>query len=177
VKAAPLKDIALRLRIPNWSAKSTLSLNGKPLPPPQAGQYAEIRRRWAAGDTVELNLDMAPRLMAANPLLETSRNQTAVMRGPLVYCLESPDLPAGVRVSEVALSRRARLTPRFDRALLGGVTVLEGAALRYPEKGWTGLYAALQPSQPERIAMRLIPYYAWANRGVTHMTVWVPLAD
>jgi len=177
VKAAPLKDITLRLRIPGWSAKNTLSLNGKPLPSPPSGQYAEIRRKWAAGDTVELNLDMAPRLMAANPLLETSRNQTAVMRGPLVYCLESPDLPAGVRVSEVALSRHVRLTPRFDRALLGGVTVLEGAALRYPEQGWTGLYAALLPSQPERIAVRLIPYYAWANRGVTHMTVWVPLAD
>ncbi len=177
VKAAPPRDIALRLRIPGWSGKNTLSVNGKSMTPPQPGQYAEIRRRWAAGDTVELNLDMAPRLMEAHPLLETSRNQTAVMRGPLVYCLESPDLPNDVRVSEVALSRRVQLAPRFDRTLLGGVIVLEGTALRYPERGWTSLYTALRPVQPEQIAVRLIPYYAWANRGVTHMTVWIPLAD
>lgn len=130
-----------------------------------------------AGDTVELSLDLSVRLMEANPLLEASRNQVAVMRGPLVYCLESPDLPSGVRVSEVALSRRIQLSPRFEKTVLGGVALLEGPAVRYPERNWTGLYATLRPEPPQRIPVRLIPYYAWSNRGLSHMTVWIPLAD
>ena len=176
-QAPTARETALRLRIPGWSTKTTLSINGRPLPSPPPGSYAEIRRKWSAGDTVELNLDLAIRLMEAHPLLETSRNQAAVMRGPLVYCLESPDLPTGVRVSEVALSRRMQLSPRFEKAVLGGVTLLEGPAVRYPERDWTGLYAALRPVPPLRIPVRLIPYYAWSNRGLSHMTVWIPLAD
>jgi DUF1680 family protein len=177
IRQAPPREIALRLRIPAWSERTTLALNGKPQTGPAAGRYTEIRRRWSAGDVVELELDMAPRLMQANPLFEAARNQTAVMRGPLVYCLESPDLPPGVRVSEVALPRAIPLNPRFDRALLGGVAVLEGTGRRYPERKWSGLYAALRPSPPEPVAVRLIPYFAWSNRGVSHMTVWMPLAD
>lgn len=61
--------------------------------------------------------------------------------------------------------------------LLGGVTVLEGMGVRYAERRWASLYSALRPVQPERVAVRLVPYYAWANRGVTHMTVWIPLSD
>jgi uncharacterized protein len=177
IQAAPSSEVVLRLRIPEWSLKSTLRINGKPLAPPTPGQYAEIRRRWTPGDTVELDLDLTPRLMEAHPLLESSRNQVAIVRGPIVYCLESPDLPSGVRVSEVALSRKVRLTPRFDHSLLGGVAVLEGFAVRYPEPAWNSLYAALRPVRPVPVPVRLIPYFAWANRGVSHMTVWIPLAD
>ncbi|MBN8729822.1 MAG: glycoside hydrolase family 127 protein [Acidobacteria bacterium] len=177
VKAAPAAEVALRLRIPAWSQESALFVNGQAEAAPPAGRYVELRRRWAPGDTVELRLDMRPRLMQAHPLLETSRNQAAVMRGPIVYCLESPDLPAGVRVSEVLLPRRMHLAPTFHAALLGGVTVLEGMGVRYSEGTWASLYSALRPVEPERVAVRLIPYYAWANRGVTHMTVWIPLSD
>ena len=38
---------------------------------------------------------MPVRLMEANPLVEEDLNQVAVQRGPVVYCLESPDLPPG----------------------------------------------------------------------------------
>jgi hypothetical protein len=100
------------------------------------------------------------------------------MRGPLVYCLESPDLPSGVRVDEIRISSAVRFRSRRDPALLGGVTVLEGEALRLPRGDWNGiLYRSFQPTKPERIPVRLIPYSAWANRGISHMTVWMPLGD
>ena len=67
---------------------------------------------------------------------------------------------------------------RFDKDFLGGVTVLEGRARRIREGDWSGLlYRALRPASLEGIDVRLIPYYAWANRGISHMTVWIPLAD
>ena len=59
--------------------------------------YFEVRRVWQPGDFVDLDLPMPARLMEANPLVEEDLNQVAVQRGPVVYCLESPDLPPGVR--------------------------------------------------------------------------------
>ncbi len=53
------------------------------------GSYAEIRRQWNSGDEIELTLPMEPQLVEAHPLVEETRNQIAVKRGPLVYCLES----------------------------------------------------------------------------------------
>ena len=114
--------------------------------------------------------------MQAHPLVEEARNQVAVRRGPIIYCLESTDLPKDVRVSEVEVPGEIVLRPRFDPALLGGVTVLEGRAQARPEADWSGaLYRALDTSAPRAIYLRLIPYYAWANRGRSEMTVWIPL--
>ena len=119
---------------------------------------------------------MEPRLVEGNPKIEEVRNQVAVMRGPLVYCLESPDLPDGVAVSEIRIPRDIVFAARHEPDLLGGITVLEGEARRVCEGDWTGqLYRPLDPGQGEPVRLRLIPYFAWANRGISEMTVWMPL--
>lgn len=179
IREAPKAETALMLRMPGWAQKAGIQINGKPWNgAAQPGSYAEIRRAWSAGDTVTLDLPMEPRLVEANPYDEYTRGQIAVMRGPLVYCLESPDLPSGVRVDEVRIPPAIRFTPRRDPTLLGGVTLLEGEARRLARGDWNGiLYRSFQPTKPERITVRLIPYYAWANRGLSHMTVWMPLGD
>ncbi len=176
INEAPDAELALHLRVPAWAEGATLEQGGAAAVQVRAGAYHTLRRRWRKGDRIELRLPMEPRLVQANPYVESARNQVAVMRGPLVYALESPDLPAGVRVSEIAVPAGVRFTPRFDRALLGGVTVLEGEARRIPEGEWTGrLYRTLRPPQMHPIRIRLIPYFAWANRGMSHMTVWLPV--
>ena len=95
-------EFILKMRIPGWAEKAVLYVNDKPfdvktLP----ATYAEIRRRWSAGDVVLLELAMPAQLIEAHPLVEETRNQVAVKRGPVVYCLESCDLPVGVRVQDV----------------------------------------------------------------------------
>jgi DUF1680 family protein len=93
-----------------------------------------------------------------------------------VYCLESTDLAKGIRVSDVVIPRAIVLTPRFDAKLLGGVIVLEGRAEAWPEADWSKqLYRELSPGTPTKFGLRLIPYYAWGNRGRSEMTVWMPL--
>jgi hypothetical protein len=173
-------EVEVRLRIPGWSAKTRLRVNGAavPVPAPAPGTYHPIRRRWKSGDTVELTLDVEARLIEANPRVEQLRSHVAVVRGPVVYCLESPDLPKDVQVPEVRLPAGVRLTPRWDRTLLGGVTVLEGRGRARNQGDWSGLLYRPLGAQPARdIAIRLIPYYAWANRGLSMMTVWLPLAE
>jgi len=166
----------LNLRVPGWAEGATVRVNGQPGPAARAGSYVSLSRTWKPGDSVELTLPLHPRLVEAHPKAEELRNQVAVMRGPLVYALESPDLPPGVRISEVFLPAQIKLTPHHEGELLGGVTVLEGEAVRIPEGDWTGLlYRTLLRPTPEKIRLRLIPYYAWANRGVSYMTVWLPV--
>ena len=89
------------------------------------GSYGEIRRGWKAGDVVELQLPMPVVLMESHPLVEETRNQVAVMRGPLVYCLEDKDLPPGVAIENVRIERDAKWQVRHEANLLHGVTVLE----------------------------------------------------
>ncbi|HOQ29738.1 MAG TPA: tyrosine-type recombinase/integrase, partial [Armatimonadota bacterium] len=81
----------------------------------------------------------------------------------------------GARVSEVHIPADARWSARYRSDLLGGITTLESEAIRVPEGDWRGrLYRPLQ-RQSERVPIRLVPYYAWANRGVSEMTVWMPV--
>jgi DUF1680 family protein len=177
VAEAPSREASVLLRIPAWAGGVTLRVNGATQSRrPEAGTYAEVRRAWAAGDVVELNLPMPPRLLQAHPLVEEARNQVAVRRGPLIYCVESTDLPGGVRVQDVVIPRGIGLKPRFDPEVLGGVTVLEGRAEAWREPDWSGqLYRELSTSPPEPFDLRLIPYFAWGNRGPSEMSVWLPL--
>jgi hypothetical protein len=68
---------------------------------------------------------------------------------------------------------------RHDADLLRGVAVLETEARRLPSSRLAPalLYRALPTGAIDRISVRLIPYYAWANRGPSEMTVWIPLAN
>ena len=193
VDEAPGGEFAVMLRIPGWADGARITVNGKAfVGPAEPGTYAVLRRAWAAGDVIELDLPMRVRLMAAHPKVEDLRGRVAVMRGPVVYCLESPDLPEGVRVSDVAIPAGIAFAPRFEKDLLGGVTVLRGRGVKagarrsepLPADGGEGrdvLYRELKADTKKEVGgdaldVTLIPYFAWANRGVSHMTVWMPLA-
>ncbi|RIK75760.1 MAG: six-hairpin glycosidase [Planctomycetota bacterium] len=130
--------------------------------------YVSIERRWKAGDTVEFELPMPIRRVLANDKVEANRGRVALERGPLVYCIEHPDVPEG-RVLNLVLDDQAELSTRFDEKLLGGVQVIEGDALSTRAEGrgeWREIW-----STPVRFTA--IPYYAWAHRGPGEMAVWI----
>jgi DUF1680 family protein len=119
---------------------------------------------------------MHAKLIEANPLVEEIANQVAVKRGPVVYCLESVDLPAGVDLMDVKVSPEIGLRARYDQRLLEGVVVIEGVAEAAEATDWSNrLYREFQPRQARPFTLRLIPYFAWDNRGESEMTVWMPL--
>ena len=143
------------------------------------GSYHEISRVWRAGDVVELRLDFVPTLWEANPLVEETLNPVALRCGPLVYCAESNDLPAGVRLTEVALAAEAKPAD-FSRNRLGiaGTTVvaITAQATAAAPRPWAGkeLYREVAPESRRPLALTFVPYFAWGNRGDTEMSVWLP---
>jgi DUF1680 family protein len=177
VKEAPVTPLTVKLRIPGWARTAAVAVNGKPAEgQPEPGSYFSVTRSWKAGDVIELELPMPVTLLEAHPLVEESRNQVAVQRGPIVYCLESNDLPAGVRMENVVLPLESRLAPR--RMEIGGADLraLSGQALDLARPPWKPgqLYRKIDQAAPRRIDATLIPYYAWGNRGDTEMMVWLP---
>lgn len=176
IEAAPSKPVALMLRVPSWAGGATVRVNGRRADAePKPSAYLGLKREWRAGDKVELTLPMKPRLIEANPLVEANRNQLAVMRGPVVYCMESVDLPAGVKLSEARLPRRMQLTAAREKNKLGDVVVIRATATRVRQPDWdVQLYRDASLRKAEKLPVTFIPYYAWANRGVSEMSVWLP---
>jgi len=176
LQQVPAELAEVRVRIPGWAKGATVKVNGKPIDQqPVPASYCRLRRKWAAGDVIELELPLEVTLMEANPLVETAHGRVAVMRGPVVYCLESCDLAPGVDIRNIALRRDAKWTVHHKTDLLGGVTVLESQGLVRPSEAWNVLYRPMSKQPAKPTPLRLIPYYAWNNRGPSEMLVWLPI--
>jgi len=171
-------EFSIVLRIPAWAKKANITINSrtakvKCIP----SSYTTITRKWATGDTIEMDLPMHVRLITADPLIEQTRNQVAVMRGPIVYCLESIDIPKDVKFEDICLPAHAKWKTQYKPNLLGALTVLKTKALvldRTIEEDIGG-YRHVRDIQPRRIDITMIPYYAWNNRTEPKMTVWLPV--
>jgi uncharacterized protein len=182
VSPAKKSEFTLYVRIPGWTSTAKVKADGREIKNVQPGTYVAIRRKWNSGDRVQIEFDMTPQFVAANPRVAEDVGKTAIQRGPLVYTLEQLDQPAGASVNDVALAAPAK--PAEDcRAehrdgLLGGVTVVRCKGLAYDVSG--GLGELYRPAGPLRqklgppIELTFIPYYAWANREPAPMRVWVP---
>jgi uncharacterized protein len=177
LRQAPAKAYSLFLRIPGWCSGATLKVNGQAVTAPlTAGQYAEVNRKWKAGDKVELNLPMPVKMMEANPLVEEVRNQVAVKRGPVVYCLESADLPKGQKLFDIAIPVKNDLKPQLITIEKSPIMSLTGTADIKSEGSWKNtLYREVSNTPANKVNIRLIPYYAWGNRGHVEMETWIPL--
>lgn len=176
IKTTGNKPYSMFFRIPGWTSSATLKVNGQTenlvLTP---GTYAELNRRWKAGDQVELVLPMEAQLVESNPLVEETRNQVAVKRGPVVYCLESQDLP-GKRIFNVFIPAKIDLKASPIQIDGANMMSLEGNAQLIENKDWKNvLYRPLNESNTTT-PIRLVPYFAWGNRGHSEMSVWLPVS-
>jgi DUF1680 family protein len=182
VDEAPSRPIALKIRVPGWTREGSVALrvNDRPVDAKLLpGSYAEVKRTWKKGDVVRFDMDFAPVLLEANPLVEETLNQVAVKYGPLVYCVESNDLPADVRLDDIALSLGdGSLKFETKRASIGDASLvkltLPALALQRPAWDAKTLYREAVATQPRSFELTLVPYYAWGNRGDTEMSVWIP---
>ena len=133
--------------------------------------YARIKRLWKPGDTIELTLPMPVERTEANPNVRADSGKVAIQRGPVVYCLEEID--NGPNLSEISLPDDAALRARYDKNLLGGVTVITAKARRRDDSLWKDCLYRPASSKTKVVNIRAVPYYAWCNRKPGEMLVWI----
>ncbi|WP_165748689.1 glycoside hydrolase family 127 protein [Cellulophaga sp. Z1A5H] len=171
------KDTAfdILVRIPSWATGATLTINGtKTDAPVTAGKYAIINKNWKKGDLLVLDMPMDVQIIEGHPRIEEVRNQIAVKRGPIVYCIESPDLPKHTSILDVYFNKNASLVATHKPDFLGGITTLQGELLIRKDKS-ESMYRTVQKPEFESYKTQLVPYFAWSNRGQAEMTVFMPV--
>lgn len=176
LKEASSKSHSIFFRVPGWTDNAQLLINGKAADVKlTSGEYAEVNRKWKKGDVVELILPMEAKLVEANPLVEENRNQVAVKRGPIVYCLESVDMP-NQNIFNVFVPSGIDLKPHSLKIDGADVMSLEGEAKMVEPKDWTNVLYREVSDKNQTAKIRLVPYFAWGNRGHSEMSVWLPLS-
>lgn len=171
-------SFSLFLRVPAWASGVAARVNGEPAGTPAVpGTYLELRRRWENGDIVRLSLPMAVRLVSSHPHVTNNLGRVAVIRGPLVYCIEAADNP-GLDVWDAVLPDEIDWTTSWQPDLLGGVQLLVADALVAREStADLPLYRPYGSAEPEyrRVRLTAVPYCVWANREPGPMQVWIPI--
>jgi DUF1680 family protein len=184
VNPAKATVFTLRIRIPGWAKQQpvpgdlysfmnnvqlpvVLSINGKATSFATEKGYAVLKRSWKKGDKVSLNLPMETEKVLANQKVKDDRDRFAFERGPIVYCLEGPDNRDSL-VQNIMIDKNAIANANYQADLLNGVDVInaEGKST----KRQLNSDKLTETSQQ----VKAIPYYAWANRGPSEMTVWIP---
>jgi uncharacterized protein len=116
VTTSRARDLAINFRIPVWATGATISVNGRRLQSPMPGSFAAVHRQWQTGDRVELEMPMAMRLEAVDPLHPET---VALVRGPLVLfavtdaqpVLAGADLLAATRLTQRSWQVKTCRTP------------------------------------------------------------------
>ena len=165
-------EFSLSLRIPGWCENASLELNGKEIRQLQISNgYSHMRRMWKEDDTLKLILPMPVRKIEANPEVRDNCGKTAIMRGPIVYCLEEED--NGPNLNDIGLDSSAELKAEYDGNLLGGCTVIKGTASIRKESGWADHLYRPGITEAMQVKIKAIPYCLWNNRRPGGMLVWI----
>jgi len=168
VLAAPPAERGIALRIPAWSSRTRISVNGEDRA--AGSSYHQLRRRWQPGDEISLHLDLTPRWTHPDRRVDAVRGCVAIERGPLVYCFEQAGQAGGIPLADLAVLPGAALGER-PVALPGiGQTVevtVEGVHLPPPPR----------VTPRTSVPVTAIPYFQWDNRDGGPMRVWIPRAD
>ena len=175
VAAGGGSEFSLYLRIPGWTGaqpvvtsdlytyldmpagKIEVKVNGAPVPYTLDKGYAIISRQWGTADVVEYSLPMQVRKVVTNEKVTENAGRVALERGPVVYCVEGADHDG--HALELSIPQDAVLEPQYEKDLLGGVVVLKGEGTL----------------SDKPYPMKSIPSYAWNNRGINEMNVWLPV--
>ncbi len=162
-------QFAVALRIPGWAKEYGLTVNSQPVNAELQDGYAVIDRAWQPGDEIRLMFDMPVRRVYANAAVRADAGQVALMRGPLVYCFEGED--NGGMLHALSISRDAEITAAYctEGALQGMITL---ALPGQRDVQTDALYSEKPPAKQEAM-LTAIPYFAWANRSLTDMRVWM----
>ncbi|MBP3886945.1 MAG: glycoside hydrolase family 127 protein [Cellulosilyticum sp.] len=157
----------LAIRIPGWSKKYSIMVNGKKSECGLINGYVYLD--VMSQDVVKVTLDGNPYFVYASSKVPQLTEKIAVCRGPLVYCFEGIDNEGDVL--SIALKKQGKLeVKKWEEKILGNIVKITAEAMK-AQKIET-LYTLEMPGKDNYTAVA-VPYYTWANRGINQMRVWM----
>jgi DUF1680 family protein len=152
------------LRIPEWADKAHVRVQDDLIA--VSPGIATITRAFSSGDVIELLIPMEVRVAHPDRRIDSSRGTVAFERGPLVYCLESVDLPHDVSIDDIVVD------PATAEGSADGIRVQAVNDGERPPQDWP-FGPATDPTTSEPFSVSLIPYNRWGNRGPATMRIWI----
>ena len=183
VTSAPPQACGLAVRVPAWSAVPEIRVNENLTGADAEHGYLVVRRQWRPGDVLRFELDTSPRLAYPDRRVEAVQGTAAIERGPLVYCLEQADQPAGIDLTDLALVPGQLEDTRATVPGVGDTVLVRAGAVHRAALQEAGLpyQAAADEAQAsgnpggQQVTATAIPYFQWDNRDGRPMQVWIPL--
>ena len=166
-------EFTLAIRIPGWCKQAELLINGKIFDRSSSMEkgYVKLKRFWNEDDRVELSMTISTELVRAHPKVRSVTGKVAVCQGPLVYCMEEID--NGPNLARIALPRETKFTVQPGKQILKDINTLQAVGLRFKDPSLDNQLYSSERHSVEEAPLQFIPYYAWNNRGIGEMTVWV----
>lgn len=169
-------EVSIAIRIPKWARGAKVKLNND-IVDATPGKYFEVSKSWNFGETIKVYIPMKPRFIEAHPWIESNYGRTAIVRGPIVYCVEQVDNKDFDINNLVVDVNSANLREEYREDILDGVTIIKGEGYDTNAREWgSTLYRDLDEVPTKyvrRVSFTAIPYYAWNNRGPTKMSIWL----
>lgn len=164
---------ALAVREPGWTkVEQILDGNEKVVPVKREKGYLYTEKKaWESGKELYFDIPLKPVLVCAHPRVASDVGKAAIVRGPLVYCLEQVD--NGENLGAVVLDAGGSMEAVFREDLLGGTVAVLADAWRVSEEGWEGKLYQPVSERLEKCRVVAVPYCMWNNRGVGEMRVWL----
>lgn len=162
----------LALRMPGWSDEHYITLNSDTHKEQiNENGYCYIDGVWKKGDCVELVTPIKTKVFAADSRVRENIGKVAVMRGPIVYCIEEKDNTSDLHLYKICPDVPLKESKVTIEGQEFPTLVAKGKKQKNTQK--TMLYHEYEPAEYEDIDITMIPYYAWANRGENEMIVWI----
>lgn len=162
----------LALRIPGYVKEFWICRNQKKLEQVKVEKGYALLEELGEKEEITISFPMKARFVWANPNVRADEGKVAVMRGPLVYCLEEVD--NGKNLSACYIDTREEPEEIFEQELLGGVVSIRLKGKRISPRSWEDmeLYGEHR-TQLEKTEFKAVPYCNWGNRKTGEMAVWI----
>ena len=162
----------IALRIPGYMKKFRIYRNGEKLENPVIQKGYLLLENLGNREEITLKFEMKARFVRANPKVRADEGRVAVMRGPLVYCLEEAD--NGSNLSSGYIDTQTEPEEVYEPNLLGGIVSVKLKGKCISMKGWyDGILYGVRKPVFEDTVWKAVPYCNWGNRKTGEMAVWI----
>lgn len=162
----------LAIRIPDYVKAYTIRKDGALLEHQDICQAYLTIGGISKQTEIVIDFEVPARFVRANPNVREDVGKTALVKGPLVYCLEETD--NGENLPAIFVDTKQEVREMFEPELLGGVTTLRFKGKKLNVDTWKD--GALYDSREmafEEVDLKAVPYHCWDNRKTGEMLVWM----